>query len=126
MISENNNLHERQKSSLLKSVFDHLETETETETETEVTSSKSPKNRQHKTLEGPAIVFESRISELEAYLTQTKIELKKAQDENDSLRKRIAEGGIDGPSVDFLRKQVESLQRSVKNQFLCLSIDKYF
>lgn len=35
VISENENLHERQKSKLIKSVFDHLETETETETEAE-------------------------------------------------------------------------------------------
>lgn len=35
MISENENLHERQKSKLIKSVFEHLETETETETEIE-------------------------------------------------------------------------------------------
>lgn len=35
VISENENLHERQKSKLIKSVFDHLETETETETEVE-------------------------------------------------------------------------------------------
>lgn len=35
VISENENLHEKQKSKLIKSVFDHLETETETETEIE-------------------------------------------------------------------------------------------
>lgn len=111
VISENENLHERQKSALLKSVFDHLETETETETETEVTA-KSPKKKQHKTLlEGPAIVFESRISELEAHLTQTKIDLKKAQDENEDLRRKIAEGGVDGSSFELLRRQIDSLQR---------------
>lgn len=108
VISENENLHERQKSSLLKSVFGHLETETETETEIEV---KSPKKRLHKTLDGPAIVFESRISELEAQLTQTKIDLRKAQDENEDLRRKILEGGTDGTSFDLLKKQIESLQR---------------
>lgn len=36
VISENESLHERQKSHLLKSVFDHLETETETETEVDL------------------------------------------------------------------------------------------
>lgn len=116
VISENEHLHERQKSTLLKSVFDHLETETETETEIEVAVAKSPKKKQqpHRTLEGPAIVFESRISELEAQLTQMKIDLKKAQDENDGLRKKIAEGGLDGSSFDLMKKQVESLQRWVK------------
>lgn len=33
VISENEHLHEKQKSKLIKSVFDHLETETETENE---------------------------------------------------------------------------------------------
>lgn len=113
VITENDNLHDRQKSALLKSVFDHLETETETETELENgNTAKSPKRRQHKTpLEGPAIVFESRISELEAHLTQTKIDLRKAQDENEDLRRKIAEGGIDGSSFDLLRRQIDSLQR---------------
>lgn len=111
MISENENLHERQKSSLLKTVFDHLETETETETEIEETKT-SPKKKLQRTLEGPAIVFESRISELEAHLTQTKIDLKKAQDENDVLRRRITEGsGFDGSTIDLLKKQIEGLQR---------------
>lgn len=36
VISENENLHEKQKSNLIKSVFDHLETETETDAEIEV------------------------------------------------------------------------------------------
>lgn len=111
VISENENLHERQKSTLLKSVFDHLETETETETEIEVSVAKSPRKKQHRTLEGPAIVFESRISELEAQLTQMRIDLKKAQDENDALRRKIAEGGTDGSSFDLMKKQIEGLQR---------------
>lgn len=112
VISENENLHERQKSSLLKSVFDHLETETETEdTEIEVTSSAKSPRKKHRTLEGPAIVFESRISELEAQLTQAKIDFRKAQDENEALRRKIAEGGLDGGNSDLLKRQIESLQR---------------
>lgn len=116
MISENENLHERQKSALLKSVYDHLETETETETEVDVGSAtRSPKKKKqvHRTLEGPAIVFESRISELEAQLTQTKIDLRKAQDENEDLRRKIAEGGFDGSSYEFMKRQIESLNRYV-------------
>lgn len=35
MITENENLHEKQKTNLIKSVFDQLETETETENELE-------------------------------------------------------------------------------------------
>lgn len=37
VISENENLHERQKSNLIKSVFNHFETETETENEVDPT-----------------------------------------------------------------------------------------
>lgn len=108
VISENEHLHERQKSSLLKSVFDHLETETETETETDSVL-KSPRRTRTKTLEGPAIVFESRISELEAQLTQIKIELHKARDENDGLRRKMAES--DGSNFEHLKRQIDALQR---------------
>ncbi|KAJ8981282.1 hypothetical protein NQ317_004018 [Molorchus minor] len=78
VISENENLHEKQKTKLIKSVFDHLETETETETETDIkTVLKSPLSSTKRIIEGPSIVFESRISELEAQLTQARIDLKK-------------------------------------------------
>lgn len=75
--------------------------------------SKLPKKSKHrKVLEGPAIVFESRISELEAQLTQTKIDLRKALDENETIRRKIADGTIsDGVGGDTLRKQIETLQR---------------
>lgn len=43
---------------------------------------------------GPSIMFESRISELEAQLTQTKMDLKKALDEADAYKKRSAEQGF--------------------------------
>nr|CAH7757761.1 unnamed protein product [Callosobruchus chinensis] len=114
VISENENLHERQKSKLIKSVFDHLETETETETETEPRKvSKSPKKSKRSTLiEGPPIVFESRISELEAQLTQAKIDLKKSQDENDSLRRKINDGTVlDSVGYESYRKQLDALQK---------------
>lgn len=63
-------------------------------------------------LEGPSIVFESRISELEAQLTQTKIDLKKAQDEADEYRRKMADGTLaDGLGFDSYRKQIETLQR---------------
>lgn len=63
-------------------------------------------------MEGPAIVFESRISELEAQLTQARIDLKKAQDENDSLKRKINDGTIlDGVGYESYRKQLDNLQR---------------
>ncbi|KAK9694779.1 Centrosomal colon cancer autoantigen protein family [Popillia japonica] len=169
VISENECLHEKQKSNLLKSVFDHLETETETETDLDIAKNvksptkhrplegptigptivfeletetetdldiaknvKSPtKHRplegptivfeldiaknvksptKHRPLEGPTIVFESRISELEAQLTQTKIDLKKAQDENETFKRKVSDGMF-GEGLDSCKKQVENLQR---------------
>lgn len=44
-----------------------------------------------KSLEGPSIIFESRISELEAQLTQAKLELRKSQEENQMNLKRLSE-----------------------------------
>ncbi|KAF5285545.1 hypothetical protein FQA39_LY16610 [Lamprigera yunnana] len=119
VISENDDLHDKQKSTLIKSVFHRLETETESETESDAKKTtrcnlfKSPKRtRRQVVLEGPTIVFESRISELEAQLTQTKIDLRKALDENDSFKRKLADGSLsDGICVDTHRKQIEALQR---------------
>ncbi|XP_031357563.1 serologically defined colon cancer antigen 8 homolog isoform X3 [Photinus pyralis] len=115
VISENEDLHEKQKSSLIKSVFNRLESETETETESDIKKCtyKSPKrSRRHIALEGPTIVFESRISELEAQLTQAKIDLRKSIDENESFKRKLADGSLsDGAGLDTHRKQIESLQR---------------
>ncbi|XP_060520123.1 serologically defined colon cancer antigen 8 homolog isoform X2 [Cylas formicarius] len=99
VISENENLHERQKSRLIKSVFDHLETETETETELDGTKA-GTKSRKARPLEGPSIVYESRISELEAQLTQAKIDLKKALEEVDSVRENANKVS---PNEDYKR-----------------------
>ncbi|KYN02166.1 PREDICTED: serologically defined colon cancer antigen 8 homolog [Cyphomyrmex costatus] len=49
--------------------------------------------KREKSLEGPSIMFESRISELEAQLTQAKLELRKAQEENQVNLKRLSESG---------------------------------
>lgn len=49
--------------------------------------------KREKFLEGPSIMFESRISELEAQLTQAKLELRKAQEENQANLKRLSESG---------------------------------
>ncbi|XP_068893646.1 serologically defined colon cancer antigen 8 homolog isoform X2 [Tenebrio molitor] len=115
VISENENLHEKQKSNIMKSVFNHLETETETETEIDLSQkiSLSPKkSKKSKPLEGPTIVFESRISELEAQLTQAKIDLRKALEENANYKKKVADGSfIDGLGFDHYKKQIESVQR---------------
>lgn len=57
--------------------------------------------KRERLLEGPRIIFESRISELEAQLTQARLELRKAQEENQANLKRLseicpsAEGGVE-------------------------------
>lgn len=57
-------------------------------------------------------MFESRISELEAQLTQSKIDLKKAQEENENYKKKIADGSIlDGVGFETYKKQLDNLQR---------------
>lgn len=106
VISENEHLHEKQKNKLIKSVFDQVETETETETEFEMRSKSPAKSKKSKVIEGPSIVFESRISELEAQLTQAKIDLRKAQEENDEYKKKT----YDEASESY-RKQMDKLQK---------------
>ncbi|XP_075213786.1 serologically defined colon cancer antigen 8 homolog, partial [Lycorma delicatula] len=76
-------------------------------------------------LVGPSIVFESRISELEAQLTQTKMDLRKSQEECDSLRKQLAEmrvypasGISDNLTMEpDTQRQIEILQRE-KNELI--------
>lgn len=124
VISENEHLHEKQKSKLIKSVFEHLETETDTETEPELLES-----RKKRIIEGPAIVFESRISELEAQLTQARIDLRKAQEDNELLRKKLSDGSQqDSNSCDNFRRQLdncnkdkEELMGQLKNMQAALS-----
>lgn len=65
---------------------------------------------------GPNILFESRISELEAQLAQTSIDYRKLQEENNEMKKRISYGGASDCTTDHkcseaYRKQVENLQR---------------
>lgn len=58
------------------------------------------------------IVFESRISELEAQLTQSKMDLRKAQEEAELYRKKALECDPTSSSSEFY-KQIENLQRYV-------------
>lgn len=65
---------------------------------------------------GPNILFESRISELEAQLAQTNIDYRKLQEENNEMKKKISFGGTSDCTQDHkcseaYRKQVENLQR---------------
>jgi serologically defined colon cancer antigen 8 len=63
---------------------------------------------------GPNILFESRISELEAQITQMNIDYKKVSDENVELKRKRALGvdpTVDISCTDAYKKQVENLQR---------------
>ncbi|XP_055598068.1 coiled-coil domain-containing protein 158 isoform X2 [Uranotaenia lowii] len=62
-------------------------------------------------LSGPNIVFESRISELEAQLAQSQIDLKKLFNENEENKRKLVHGSSDANCTDVYRKQVENLQR---------------
>jgi serologically defined colon cancer antigen 8 len=66
-------------------------------------------------MEGPNIVFESRINELEAHLTQMKIELKKAQEEASIYKSKLVSGDFSdrstGLDLEPLQRQVENLRR---------------
>jgi len=75
-------------------------------------------------------VFESRISELEAQLTQTKMDLRKALEEADLYKKKLADQPLSFEShtpfsasdCDSHRQQIEKLQRLVERRiylFIC-------
>lgn len=66
------------------------------------------------TMSGPNILFESRISELEAQLAQSHIDNKKIADENAELKRKRAFGSdsvADNSCSDAYKKQIENLQR---------------
>lgn len=62
---------------------------------------------------GPNILFESRISELEAQLAQITIDYKKLVDENAELKRKRAlnDSSVDIACSDAYKKQIENLQR---------------
>lgn len=63
-------------------------------------------------LSGPNIVFESRISELEAQLAQAEIDIKKLTQENSSNKQKLANGeGNESGANDIYRHQLDALQR---------------
>lgn len=73
-----------------------------------------PLKRSSKFMSGPNILFESRISELEAQLAQMNIDHNKVLDENAELKRKRAYGGdsaIDSSCSDAYKKQIENLQR---------------
>ena len=82
-------------------------------------SEKQKTQPKKKRLEGPSIVFESRISELEAQLTQTKMDLRKALEDADLYKKKLSDQPLgfesSGGDCSGHRQQIETLQRE-KNE----------
>ncbi|KYN37496.1 Serologically defined colon cancer antigen 8 like protein [Trachymyrmex septentrionalis] len=98
VVAENEALHSRNQVALSKCVLqdhkDHCGANHEChKQETSGHVDNTLECKREKSLEGPSIIFESRISELEAQLTQAKLELRKAQEENQANLKRLFESG---------------------------------
>ncbi|XP_048000200.1 serologically defined colon cancer antigen 8 homolog isoform X4 [Leguminivora glycinivorella] len=122
VISENEHLHEAQKNKLISRMFTTHGSETDdlddvgdstgldSDHKATITKTRKPKTRATR-LEGPNIVFESRISELEAQLAQSKIDLKKVQDENNENKRKLASGLVDSTCLDGFKRQIDNLQR---------------
>ncbi|XP_013145803.1 PREDICTED: serologically defined colon cancer antigen 8 homolog isoform X2 [Papilio polytes] len=121
VISENEHLHEAQKNKIISRMF-HYDSETDElddvgdstglDSDNKASPSKSRRAKPRTTkLEGPNIVFESRIAELEAQLTQAKIDLKKVQDENNENKRKLASGLVDSTCLDGFKRQIDNLQR---------------
>ncbi|XP_063898478.1 serologically defined colon cancer antigen 8 homolog [Helicoverpa armigera] len=124
VISENEHLHEAQKNKLISRMFhsyngsesdelDELGDSTGLDSDNKTTPLKARKSAKSRStrLEGPNIVFESRIAELEAQLTQAKIDLKKVQEENNENKRKLASGLVDSTCLDGFKRQIDNLQR---------------
>lgn len=109
VINENEILTDQAKSGLPRSMFQDS-SESDATTEIDAATFKSRANTKIP-LHGPNIVFESRISELEAQLAQAAIDFKKLSNENDENKRKIAMGLGDAASSDIYKKQFENLQR---------------
>lgn len=70
------------------------------------------KKQRERSLEGPSIILESRISELDAQLTQTKLELRKAQEENQVNLKRLSKGSWNGSGITELKAELDKALRA--------------
>lgn len=68
-------------------------------------------HREKHQLSGPNIVFESRISELEAQLAQSELDVKRLMQENSGHKLKLAGTFSDPGSADVYKRQVDNLQR---------------
>ncbi|XP_047351264.1 serologically defined colon cancer antigen 8 homolog isoform X3 [Vespa velutina] len=116
VIAENEELHNKTKTGFLKYAFDEHENHPENDcTSNEhslayTSSIDSKMNKSSKMLEGPNIIFESRISELEAQLTQAKLELRKTQEENQLNIKKLSENPFSNGNVDITTQLNQTLR----------------
>ncbi|XP_035736848.1 serologically defined colon cancer antigen 8 homolog isoform X1 [Vespa mandarinia] len=116
VIAENEELHNKTKTGFLKYAFDEHENRPENDCISNehslayISSIDSKMNKSSKMLEGPNIIFESRISELEAQLTQAKLELRKAQEENQLNIKKLSENPFSNGNVDITTQLNQTLR----------------
>lgn len=73
----------------------------------------SKERREKIPLSGPNIVFESRISELEAQLAQADIDVKKLTQENNQHKQKLANNIGDTGGTDVYKRQIDILQRLI-------------
>lgn len=108
VISENETLTDQAKGGVSRTVFP--ESSESDGVEPDFSYSIKPKAKMQ--LHGPNIVFESRISELEAQLAQASIDFKRMSEENESNKRKMAYSSNDiGGAGDVYKKQIENLQR---------------
>ncbi|KAF7403812.1 hypothetical protein HZH68_006606 [Vespula germanica] len=116
VIAENEELHNKTKTGFLKYALDEHENRPENDcTSNEhslayTSSIDSKMNKSSKMLEGPNIIFESRISELEAQLTQAKLELRKVQEENQLNIKKLSENSFSNGNVNVTAQLNQALR----------------
>ncbi|XP_015108544.1 serologically defined colon cancer antigen 8 homolog isoform X2 [Diachasma alloeum] len=123
VVAENEALHDKNKTGLLKAFLTEYESCDEVKrlegkslpsTELEVHSSPGKKMKLQR-MDGPAIMYESRISELEAQLTQARIELKKALEDKTSSLKR-SDTGASSPEAVVQLEQVMREKRETNSK----------
>ncbi|KZC10941.1 Serologically defined colon cancer antigen 8 like protein [Dufourea novaeangliae] len=109
VVAENEALHYKNKTGFFKCALDdyvHIKENDNDNDKQKLIETETSEFKKPKTLEGPNIVFESRISELEAQLTQAKLELRKAQEENQSNLKRLSQSCLNNDTLE-IKNQLE-------------------
>lgn len=117
VISENETLTDQAKTSLPRALFPN---ETSESDEIEIHDYRKPYPKSSRLpLDGPNIVFESRISELEAQLAQSAIDIKRIHDENELNKRKLNSGSGNASDSnvtnDAYKKQIENLSRDKLN-----------